>query len=105
MEETSSELLDGRSDCRACAHELILLARQRVYIISQNLEPDLYNSREIFQHLTSIATNNRKADIRIIAHNTRLAANQGALSDHPRAKIIKFCADKDYSNTRSPAIF
>jgi len=77
MEETSSELLDGRTDCRTCAREFILLASQRVYIISQKLEPDLYNNREIFQHLTHIATNNRNADIRIIAHDTRLAANQG----------------------------
>ena len=77
MEETSSELLGGKSDCQACVHELVLLARQRVYIISQKLEPDLYNNREIYQHLTRIASNNRKADIRIIAHDTRMAANQG----------------------------
>jgi len=77
MEEISSSLLDGRSGCRACARELILLARQRVYIISQHLEPDLYNNREIYQHLTNIAANNRKADIRIIAHDTRLAASRG----------------------------
>ena len=77
MEETSSELLDSRSDCRVCARELILLAKQRVYIISQKLEPDLYNTREIYQHLSNLATNNRKTDIRIIAHDTRLAANQG----------------------------
>ena len=77
MENSSSETLDGRSDCQACVRELILLATQRVYIISQNLEPDLYNNREIYQQLTNIATNNRKADIRIIAHDTRVAANRG----------------------------
>ena len=77
MEESSSELLNSRSDCRNCAANLILAARQRVYIISQKLEPELYNDREIFQHLSNIATSNRKADIRVIAHDTRLAASQG----------------------------
>ena len=77
MEENSSVLLDGRSECKECARNLILLATHRVYIISQQLEPEIYNDREIYQHLTSLTTRNRKTDIRIIAHDTRLAANQG----------------------------
>lgn len=77
MEENSSEILDGPSDCRDCARNLTLLARQRVLIVSQHLEPELYNDREIYNHLTSLATSNRKADIRLIAHDTRTAANQG----------------------------
>lgn len=77
MDEYSSELLDGRSDCKRAARDLILLARQRVYIISQKLEPEIYNTREIYQHLLELPTSNRKADIRIIAHDTRVAANQG----------------------------
>lgn len=77
MEENSSEILDGPGDCRDCARNLILLARQRVYIISQQLEPELYNHRTIYTHLSSLATTNRKADIRIIAHDTRSASNQG----------------------------
>ncbi len=77
MEYSSSGILDGRSDCRECAGRLILLASQSVYIISQQLESEFYNDRAIFSHLCSLASSNRKTDIRIIAHDTRRAANQG----------------------------
>jgi hypothetical protein len=46
-------------------------------MITQRLEPELYNDHEIRQHLTRLATINRNTDIRIIAHDTRVAANQG----------------------------
>lgn len=77
MDENLSELLDGRAACRDCARRLIKLATQRVYIISQKLEPEFYNDREIFSYLSGLATRNRKADIRIIAHDTRSAASEG----------------------------
>jgi hypothetical protein len=77
MEENSSGLLDGRTDCRNCARRLIKLASRRVYILTQKLEPDLYNDREIFDHLTGLTTTNRKADIRVITHDTRTAASDG----------------------------
>ena len=77
MEETSSILIDGRSDCRDTAKTLILGAVQRVYLATQKLEGEIYNDAEIYDHLTGIARDNRKADIRIIAHDTRVAANQG----------------------------
>lgn len=90
MEESSSVLLDGRSECKESARNLILLATQRVYIISQRLEPEIYNNREIYQHLTSLTTKNRKTDIRIIAHDTRLAANQGHFLIHLAQKLPTF---------------
>ncbi len=77
MEENSSGLLNGRADCRDCARQLITLATHRVYIISQKLEPEFYNDRDIFDHLVSLATRNQKTDIRIIAHDTRSAAGEG----------------------------
>ena len=77
MEENSSGLLDGRTDCQNCARRLIKLASRRVYILTQKLEPDLYNDREIFDHLTGLTTTNRKADIRVITHDTRTAASDG----------------------------
>ena len=77
MNNISSEVLDGRSDCRDCAQRLIQLASNRVYIISQQLESELYNYRSIYEHLSNLATKNRKTDIRIIAHDTRVAVNQG----------------------------
>lgn len=90
MEENSSVLLDGRSECKECARNLILLATQRVYIISQRLEPEIYNDREIYQQLTSLTSRNRKTDIRIVAHDTRVAANQGHFLIHLAQKLPTF---------------
>jgi hypothetical protein len=77
MNETSSKLLDGRIDCLHRAQTLIKLAQRQVYIISQNLEADLYHHKDIYDHLTEMATRNRKTDIRLIAHDTRAAATNG----------------------------
>lgn len=77
MKETSSILLDGRSNCLDCVTTLINLARRRVYIIGQNLEADLYNHKSIYDHLTAMTTQNRKTDIRLIAHDTRVATANG----------------------------
>ena len=90
MEENSSEVLDGRTDCQDCARKLVLLATRRVCIISQSLEPDLYNDREIYEHLSKLATGNRRADIRIIAHETRSAANQGHFLINLAQKLPSF---------------
>ncbi len=77
MEDNSSILLDGRQDCKEAAKSLILGSVGRVYLVTQKLEPELYNDSEIHQHLLALATSNRNTDIRIIAHDTRVAANQG----------------------------
>jgi hypothetical protein len=77
MEETSTKILSARADCISCAKTLIGLARQQVYIIGQNLEAELYNHQSIYDHLTDMATMNRKTDIRIIAHDTRIATSNG----------------------------
>ncbi len=77
MNESSSGLLDSRIACKDCAKTLILSATQRIYIISQKLEPELYNDRAIYEHLCKLAASNRNTDIRIIAHDTRSAASQG----------------------------
>ncbi|MCP4235898.1 MAG: hypothetical protein GY770_20355, partial [Aestuariibacter sp.] len=77
MNEFSSELLSGRSACKDCAKKLIISATQRVYIISQKLEPELYSDKAIFQHLSKLCASNRNTDIRIIAHDTRVATSHG----------------------------
>jgi len=77
MNKTSSILIDGRSDCLDCVNTLINRAQQRVYIVGQNLEADLYNHKSIYDHLTEMATENRKTDIRLISHDTRVATNNG----------------------------
>ena len=90
MEEISSIFLDGRSACKEAAKTLILGAIREVYLISQRLEAELYNDAEIHKHLTQLATSNRAVDIRIIAHNTRAAANQGHYLIHLTQKLPSF---------------
>lgn len=77
MDNSSSQLLLGRSDCKQAATDLILAATERVFLLTQHLEPELYNEKLIHQHLTSLATHNRKTGIRIIAHDTRSASSNG----------------------------
>ena len=77
MKETSSQLLSGRNECQDCINTLIEQAQQRVYIIGQDLEASLYNHRSIYDHLTGMATRNQKSDIRLIAHDTRVATTNG----------------------------
>ena len=77
MSDISSILLDGRSDCQEAVKNLILGSVGRVYLFTQQLESELYNDVEIYDHLSHLAATNRNTDIRIIAHDTRVAANQG----------------------------
>ena len=90
MEESSPILLEGRTDCREAAKTLILGSLQRVYIISQRLEPEIYNDAEIYEHLKALTTASRNADIRILAHDTRAAANQGHFLIHLAQKLPSF---------------
>ena len=90
MENSSGILLDGRSDCQEVAKTLILGSLGRVYIVSQKLEPELYNDAEIYQHLSQLAASNRNTDIRIIAHDTRVSANQGHYLIHLAQRLPSF---------------
>ena len=90
MEENSSILLEGRDECREAAKTLILGAVARVYILSQRLEPELYNDAEIHSPLAQLAASSRNADIRIVAHDTRVAANQGHYLIHLAQKLPSF---------------
>ena len=55
MADNSSILLVGREDCREAAKTLILGSVRSVYILSQRLEPELYNDAEIHAHLAQLA--------------------------------------------------
>ena len=90
MEDSSSIILSGRSDCKDAAGTLILGSTGRVYLVTQKLEAELYNDQEIYDHLSGLATNNRNTDIRIIAHDTRVAANQGHYLIHLAQKLPSF---------------
>ncbi len=90
MDDNSSIVLDGRSECREAVKNLILGAVGRVYIASQKLEPELYNDADIHEHLTQLATSNRNTDIRITAHDTRVAANRGHYLIHLAQKLPSF---------------
>jgi len=90
MEDSSSIILSGRSDCREAARTLILGSLGRVYLVTQRLEAELYNDQEIYDHLSALATDNRNTDIRIIAHDTRVAANQGHCLIHLAQRLPSF---------------
>jgi len=90
MEDSSSIILYGRSDCKDAASTLILGSMGRVYLVTQKLEAELYNDQEIYDHLSSLATGKRNADIRIIAHDTRVAANQGHHLIHLAQRLPSF---------------
>lgn len=90
MEESSSIVLDGRSDCQEVARTLVLGSIGRLYLVTQRLEAELYNHAEIHEHLADLATTNRNTDIRIIAHDTRVAANQGHYLIHLAQKLPTF---------------
>jgi hypothetical protein len=77
MDDSSSKLLSGRGDCKQAANDLILTANESVFLLTQKLEPELYNDKAIHQHLVLLASHNRKTDIRIIAHDTRSASKNG----------------------------
>ena len=100
MVDSSSIVLDGRGDCHEAAKTLILGAVGRVYLATQKLEAELYNDAEIHQHLSGLAASNRYADIRIIAHDTRVAANQGHYLIHLAQKLPSFVQIR---NTVTPA--
>lgn len=68
--------LDNRALCQEVIASLIAQARQSVAIFSQRLEPELYNQRSICQSLKSLASHNKKANIRIICKDSRPAINQ-----------------------------
>lgn len=90
MEDSSSIILSGRSDCKDAARTLILGSIGRVYLVTQKLEAELYNDAEIYDHLSELATGNRNADIRIIAHDTRVAANRGHFLIHLAQRLPSF---------------
>ena len=90
MEEISPIVLDGRADCAEAAKTLVLGCVGRLYLVTQRLEPELYNHAEIHDHLSALTTTNRNADIRIIAHDTRSAANQGHYLIHLAQKLPSF---------------
>jgi hypothetical protein len=77
MEESSSIALEGRDDCIECVKQLIGLSQQQVCIICGNLDAILYNDKDIYDHLADITTKNRRAEIRIITHGTRVASQDG----------------------------
>lgn len=90
MEDTSPIILESRSDASAAAKKLILGATQSVYLITQRLEAELYNDSDIYHHLSQLTSVNRKTDVRIISHDTRVAANQGHSLIHLCQKFPSF---------------
>ena len=96
MSDSSPILLEGRSDCAEAAKALVLGCVGRLYLVTQRLEPELYNDAEIYQHLGRLAANSRNTEIHIIARDTRVAANQGHYLIHLAQKL------PTYAQIRTP---
>ncbi len=77
MKENSSKLLDSRDECAACVETLIGLSRQTIYLICARFDAVLYNHRHIYDHIAELVTKNRKTEVRLIAHDTRVASRDG----------------------------
>ena len=90
MEDSSSILLSSCSECMEAARTLILGSTNRVYLVTQRLESEIYHNSEIYDHLAGLAISNRNTDIRIIAHDTRVAANQGHYLIHLAQRLPSF---------------
>lgn len=90
MDDSSSILLSGCNACQDAAKTLMLGTLGQVFLITQKLEAELYNDAEIYEHLSQLTTTNRSADIRIIAHDTRVAANQGHCLIHLAQNLPSF---------------
>ena len=90
MEDNSSILLGSRGDCVAAARTLVLGCTRQLHLVTQRLEAELYNHAEIYEHLTALASANRNTEIRIIAQDTRAAANQGHCLIHLAQKLPSY---------------
>ncbi len=90
MEESSSQKLIGRKDCAECVKTLIDLSRRKICIICKNLDATLYNVKELYDQMSNLAVRNRKTEIRIIAHDTRVASQDGHLLIHLSQKLPTF---------------
>jgi len=77
MEESSSKKLNCRADCAECVKTLVGLSEQKIYIICENLDAAIYSDKALFDHMSNLAIRNRKTEIRIIAHDTRVASQDG----------------------------
>ncbi len=59
-------------------------------LFTQRLESELYNDVEIYDHLAELCTGNRNTRIRILAHDTRVAANRGHYLIHLAQRLPTF---------------
>ena len=83
-------LLDARIECRDAAKTLLLGAVNEVFMFTQRLEAELYDDADISEHLAQLATGSRNTDIRIIAQDTRVAANRGHYLIHLAQRLPSF---------------
>jgi hypothetical protein len=77
MNDNSSNLLDGRNACTDCVRILIESSRQTIHLICDNFDAALYNHRYIYGYIAELVTRNRKTEVQLIAHDTRVASRDG----------------------------
>lgn len=74
METSSTKNLTSRQDCVEAVQALVDAARMRVMLFTQQLEPLLYNHHPVCERLSLLVRKNRHARVRILAQQTRTAA-------------------------------
>lgn len=73
----SSQRLEGIEDMRAFLKELVAATRCNLSIMTQALEPDLFNREDIIEAMVHYARAHRRNRIRIITCDTRRAEQRG----------------------------
>ncbi|MBT3206388.1 MAG: hypothetical protein HOM14_17920 [Gammaproteobacteria bacterium] len=77
MTNTSVTTLLNKQDCSDAVHEVIQSAQQSIAIFSQQLEPLLYNHREICDAMSSLARKNQHSHIRVLVVKTQSISLDG----------------------------
>lgn len=90
MDKTSITALSDRSECYEAIRHLTGSAERYIAIFSQQLEPQLYNHKEICEQMTQLARKNRYTQIRVIAQQTRAAASSGHCLIHLAQRLSSY---------------
>lgn len=96
MENSHIQALTDLQECSDAVVKLIESAQYHVAMFTQKLEPQLFNHRELCEHLLVLARRHRSASVRIIAKETRSAASDGHCLVHLAQNL------SSYVSIRSP---
>ena len=82
--------ITSRQENAAAALELIKQSRQKLAIISQELDPNVYDQADFLEELRNMAINNRYVEIRIIVFEPEVIVRRGHKLIDLAGKISSF---------------